>query len=193
NLSELYTTVLPRCSPFFSQVQGLRMARPSSIPAQPQQVIMENTAEDDERFANGIIGKVNDQISQNNHGRLFAIVHLAGKQHRVSAEDLIVIQGNWYPNIGDVIRCEKVMCVGGRDFTLYGRPLLHRDLVNIEATVIEKTLSHTIIDFYNRRRKNSRRTRFYRIPYTTLRINHVDIMHKIDELPEVGGVDGRIF
>ena len=51
------------------------------------------------------------------------------------------------------------MCVGGKDFTLYGRPLLHRDLVNVEATVIEKTLSHTVIDFYNRRRKNSRRTR----------------------------------
>lgn len=53
----------------------------------------------------------------------------------------------------------QVLCVGGQDFTLFGRPLLRKDLVNVEATVVEKTLSHCRIYFYNRRRKNSRKTK----------------------------------
>ena len=32
-----------------------------------------------------------------------------------------------------------MLLVGGRDFTMIGRPLLRRSLVKIEATVVEKT------------------------------------------------------
>ena len=44
--------------------------------------------------------------------------------------------------IGQRIKIEKVLLIGSKDFTLIGRPLLPRDLINVEATVVEKTLSH---------------------------------------------------
>lgn len=70
--------------------------------------------------------------------------------------DLIMIEGAHPADVGDVIRAEKVLLLGSRDFTLIGRPLLRPDLVRVEATVVEKSLTHTKTVFRNRRRKNTR-------------------------------------
>ena len=102
------------------------------------------------------IEKVNSQIKSNSHGRLFAVIHFAGKQRRVTDGDLIMIEAAHPANVGDVIRAEKVLLLGSRDFTLLGRPLLRPDLVRVEATVVEKSLTHTKTVFRNRRRKNTR-------------------------------------
>ncbi len=98
--------------------------------------------------------KVNNQIKSDSHGRLFAIIQLAGKQRRVTDGDLIMIEGTHPTKVGDVIRAEKVLLLGSRDFTLLGRPLLRPDLVRVEATVIEKSLTHTKTIFKKKRRKN---------------------------------------
>jgi large subunit ribosomal protein L21 len=50
-----------------------------------------------------------------------------------------------------------VLLVGGRDFTIAGKPLVSKELVRIEATVIEKTLSNNVIVFRYKPRKNNRR------------------------------------
>jgi large subunit ribosomal protein L21 len=55
-----------------------------------------------------IITKVNNQLLQQNEGRLFAVVHVCGKQFKVTTEDLIIVEGNWAPQIGDQIKLEKV-------------------------------------------------------------------------------------
>jgi large subunit ribosomal protein L21 len=55
-----------------------------------------------------IISKVNNQLLQQNEGRLFAVVHICGKQFKVTTEDLIITEGNWAPQIGDQIKLEKV-------------------------------------------------------------------------------------
>jgi large subunit ribosomal protein L21 len=55
-----------------------------------------------------IISKVNNQLLQQNEGRLFAVVHICGKQFKVTTEDLIIIEGNWAPQLGDQIKLEKV-------------------------------------------------------------------------------------
>lgn len=41
-------------------------------------------------------------------GRLFAVIQVAGRQKRVTTEDVIVVEGNFSPNIGDRIKLEKV-------------------------------------------------------------------------------------
>ncbi|XP_027235494.1 large ribosomal subunit protein bL21m [Penaeus vannamei] len=182
-------------APLLSAVSGLRT--PSFTPPVVQQSVKQELVKDckqeQDLFTDNVISKVNNQIVKGSHGRLFAVVYIHGHQHLVTQEDLLIVQGVFPPSIGDVIRLEKVLCVGGQDFTLFGRPLLRKDLVNVEATVVEKTLSHCRIYFYNRRRKNSRKTKFNRETHTLLRINRVEIMQKIDEVPEVEGVDGRIF
>ncbi len=56
----------------------------------------------------GVIAKVNNQIAQQNEGRLFAVVHLCGKQFKITTGDIILVEGFWPPNIGDKIRLDKV-------------------------------------------------------------------------------------
>jgi large subunit ribosomal protein L21 len=55
-----------------------------------------------------IISKVNNQLLQQNEGRLFAVVHICGKQFKVTTEDIIIVEGNWAPQVGDHIKLEKV-------------------------------------------------------------------------------------
>ncbi|KAF7404725.1 hypothetical protein HZH66_003631 [Vespula vulgaris] len=100
--------------------------------------------------------------------------------------------GYWPPTIGDKLKLEKVLLVGGTDFTLVGRPILNRELVSIDATVIEKTLSHTKYHFRMKKRKQYRRLNFYRIQHTMLRINSININGNIDKTKEVEGLD-RIY
>ncbi|KAK7065574.1 39S ribosomal protein L21, mitochondrial [Halocaridina rubra] len=182
--------------PVLMQLNGLRTS-PFTAPvkhAQVQQEVMQDASEiHNEKFTKNVLDKVNHQILNNQCGRLFAVVYFAGKQKLVTPEDLVMVEGVFPPNIGDKIRLEKVMCVGGLHFTLYGRPLLSRDLVNVEATVVEKNLSHCRVYFRSLRRQNNRKTKFSREMQTLLRINCVDIMHKIGEIREVEGADGRIF
>merc|ERR1712002_1246555 len=193
--SEIAANEVRSLWPLLVGVRGLRTPSNTFYGNQPfiQQETVEDTMQADDAFTKSVISKVNDQIIHGICGRLFAVVYLASKQRLVTPEDLIIVNGTFPPNIGDKIRLEKVMCVGGRDFTLYGRPLLSKDLVNVEATVVEKNLSHASVDFYSWRRHNSRRTKFSRDTHTLLRINRIDIMQKIDEIQEVEGVEGRIF
>lgn len=52
---------------------------------------------------------MNSQIDDKSHGRLFAIIHLCSKQWKITPEDVIVVEGYWPPNVGDIIRLEKVV------------------------------------------------------------------------------------
>ncbi|XP_020375231.1 39S ribosomal protein L21, mitochondrial [Rhincodon typus] len=122
-----------------------------------------------------VVQNVKTLISTGAYGRLFAVVHFASRQWKVTNEDLILIENHIEADCGDRIRLEKVLLVGGNDFTLIGRPLLGRDLVRVEATVIEKTESWPKIHFRFKRRKRYRRTRIKVQPQTVLRINTIEI------------------
>lgn len=60
-----------------------------------------------------IIANVNQLVQQQNEGRLFAVIHVCGKQYKVTAGDIIIIEGYWPPTIGDEIRLEKVINLHG--------------------------------------------------------------------------------
>lgn len=102
--------------------------------------------------------EINNQIEKGKAGRLFAVVHLCGKQFKVTESDIIIIHGYWPPTAGDRIKLDKVLLVGSKDFTLIGQPILDSSIVSIDATVVEKTLSHTRIHFRLKKRKQFRRT-----------------------------------
>ncbi|XP_035748952.1 39S ribosomal protein L21, mitochondrial isoform X3 [Egretta garzetta] len=63
-------------------------------------------------------------IATGQYGRLFAVVHFASKQWKITSEDLIMMDNVMEAECGDRIRMEKVLLVGADDFTLIGRPLL---------------------------------------------------------------------
>jgi len=123
--------------------------------------------------------KINNELlggrAEGATGRLFAVVHAAGKQRKVTVEDIIVIDRPMDADVGERIRLNKVLLVGGRDFTVVGRPVLSASQARVEATVIEKTLSHGKIIFWYHRRENNRYFRLRKEPFTFLRINSIEL------------------
>lgn len=65
------------------------------------------------------IDNVNHLLKNYEEGRLFAIVHICGKQFRVVEGDIIVIEGYWPPDIGDKISLDKVIIINIFDTCLY--------------------------------------------------------------------------
>ncbi|KAJ8252014.1 hypothetical protein COCON_G00213260 [Conger conger] len=122
-----------------------------------------------------VVQKVNTILTSREYGRLFAVVHFASRQWKVTNEDLIIIENHIDVECGERIRLEKVLLAGGEDFTLIGRPLLSRDLVRVEATVIEKTESWPRVEMWFRKRHRYQRKRIIIQPQTVLRINTVEI------------------
>ncbi|RZB40433.1 39S ribosomal protein L21, mitochondrial, partial [Asbolus verrucosus] len=94
----------------------------SSVPT-PYEII---DAQEDRKAYQEIVNNVNKQISENKQGRLFAVVHVAGKQFKITEGDVVVVEGYWPPDAGDRISLDKILLVGAADFTLIGRPLIQR-------------------------------------------------------------------
>lgn len=151
-------------------------AERAGLPVVEGSVVSSDEVEETRR----VLQSVNAQIADNTAGRLFAVVSMYGKQFKVTAEDLVLIQVPMPVDIGDSIRLDKVLMVGARDFTLLGRPLLDQGLVRVDATVVEKTLSHTKRNFIFIKRSRFERHYFYRYPYTVLRINSVEILRDVN-------------
>jgi len=136
-----------------------------------------------------VTNEINNQIATDSIGRMFAVVQVCGKQFKITEHDIIIIEGFWPPNIGDQLKLEKVLLVGSKDFTLIGRPILNRELVSVDATVIEKTLSHTKTRFRFRPRKQYRRInckillkRYFRFtPLSLIYINELNIVFQSTE------------
>ncbi|XP_059486430.1 large ribosomal subunit protein bL21m [Neocloeon triangulifer] len=175
NCVEHLRTALPLTSARFLNTTSLR-DRLSESPKVQEQVLRDDphrTALDE------TLSKINTELASNSEGRLFAQIHVCGKQFKVTAEDLVVIEGHWPPDVGDRIKLEKVMLVGAQNFTLVGKPVLPQDLVTVEATVVEKSLSHTRTFFKMWKRHNYRRIHFHRAPLTMLRINSIKINEQL--------------
>lgn len=60
-----------------------------------------------------MVTSINDQINSKSEGRLFAVVHIQGKQFKVTPEDIIIVQDKFMPTIGDQIRLNKVSRIDG--------------------------------------------------------------------------------
>lgn len=142
-------------------------------------------------FTDSIIKTVNETIKENN--RLFAVVHLCGKQFKITNNDLVLVDGYWPPDVGDRIQLQKVLLVGGKDFTLIGRPILDAGTVNITATVVDKDLSHTRTHFERIKRKQYMRINFVRKEITILRINSIIISKNIGDQEDVQKMGSRVM
>lgn len=140
-----------------------------------------------------IVEQINHQLSRNEEGRLFAVVHLCGKQFKVTAGDIIIVEGYWPPQNGDQIRLDKVLLAAGSDFSLIGTPLVQPGLVDVQATIIEKTLSHTRTHFKKKRRKQFMRINFQRAENTMVRINSINITKPVDSVQMDPPAVPRIF
>uniref|UniRef100_H3CLC6 Large ribosomal subunit protein bL21m n=2 Tax=Tetraodon nigroviridis TaxID=99883 RepID=H3CLC6_TETNG len=126
-----------------------------------------------------VVNTVNQKIHQRDFGRLFAVVHFAGHQWKVTDEDLIMIENHIAAECGQQIRMEKVLLVGAEEFTLIGRPLLSKELVRVDATVIEKTESWPKVNMRFWKRHRFQRKKIIVQPQTVLRINSINLAPRL--------------
>ncbi|XP_072516521.1 large ribosomal subunit protein bL21m [Salminus brasiliensis] len=176
-----------RCAvPFFAQCQRPKSTVfPSdyvpetslSRPPWPELPLFDK--EEEQKRHQAVVQKVNTLIKNGEYGRLFAVVHFASRQWKVTNEDLILIENHIEAECGDQIVLEKVLLVGGEDFTLIGKPLLSRDLVRVEATVIEKTESWPMVQMRFKKRHRFQKKRIIIQPQTVLRINTVEVSPRL--------------
>jgi large subunit ribosomal protein L21 len=106
---------------------------------------------------------------------MFAVTQIAGSQHKVMKDDVVLSEKLADAKVGDQLVFDKVLLVGTRDYTAVGRPYV--GTAKVYATVEEQTLSNRIIVFKKKRRKNYKRTRGHRQDLTVLRIDKV--VHEI--------------
>lgn len=103
--------------------------------------------------------------------QLFAVFRLLGKQYKVTTDDLVMVPYMEKVDVGQVLTLPEVLLVGGRDFTLVGRPAVPG--YKVTATVEEVTQTEKIVVFRRKRRKNYRRTTEHQDTVTILRINEI--------------------
>ncbi|XP_069023194.1 large ribosomal subunit protein bL21m [Embiotoca jacksoni] len=162
-----------------SSLSGALLPQTSlSRPPWPKQTRSVPAEEERNRHAT-VVSTVNQRIKRQDFGRLFAVVHFAGRQWKVTDEDLIMIENHIEAECGERIKMEKVLLVGAEDFTLIGRPMLGRELVRVEATVIEKTESWPKVHMRFWRRHRFQRKRMVIQPQTVLRINSVELAPRL--------------
>jgi len=100
----------------------------------------------------------------------FAVVQVEGHQYKVTNGDRITV--NRVPvEVGTQINLNKILLVGGKDFSAIGRPIVSN--ATVLATVEQHTRSAYTIAFKKRRRKNSKRWKGFQQQVTTLRIDDV--------------------
>ncbi|XP_018532904.2 39S ribosomal protein L21, mitochondrial [Lates calcarifer] len=151
-----------------------------SRPPWAQQTSPVPVSEEEERGRHAaVVSTVNQRIQRQDFGRLFAVVHFAGRQWKVTDEDLILIENHIEAECGERIRMEKVLLVGAEDFTLIGRPLLGKELVRVEATVLEKTESSPKVHMRFWRRHRFERKKIIIQPQTVLRINSIELAPRL--------------
>ena len=101
---------------------------------------------------------------------MFAIVATSGKQFRVSEGDRIVVD-RVSANVGETVRLDSVLMVGGDGGPMVGTPFVSGAAV--EATVVSHRAGDKVIVFKFEARKRKRRKTGHRQQLSELRIGAI--------------------
>ncbi|TMF11313.1 MAG: 50S ribosomal protein L21 [Chloroflexi bacterium] len=101
---------------------------------------------------------------------MFAIVATSGKQFRVSEGDRIVVD-RVSANVGETVRLDSVLMVGGDGGPVVGTPFVSGAAV--EATVVSHRAGDKVIVFKFEARKRKRRKTGHRQQLSELRIGAI--------------------
>ncbi len=100
---------------------------------------------------------------------MYAVFKTGGKQYRVAAGDKLRVE-KLPGNVGDGVAFDDVLLVAGETVKI-GQPLVGG--AKVEAKIVGQGLGEKITIFKFRRRKNYRRKRGHRQPFTALEITNI--------------------
>jgi len=101
---------------------------------------------------------------------MYAVIKTGGKQYKVAAGDLLVVE-KLSVAPGATLSFDEVLMVGGADGVTVGAPRV--DGASVAAEVVEQGRGEKIIVFKKQRRKHYRRRNGHRQYLTTVRITDI--------------------
>ncbi|CAJ0572539.1 unnamed protein product, partial [Mesorhabditis spiculigera] len=106
--------------------------------------------------------------------RLFAVVYVNERQFKITQNDLITLESTSPLQVGDKIKLDKVLAIGGSSFTVFGRPLLPSSSTNVTATVVEKTAKYPEAHYVHENHQRAHFLNWLSKEVTILRVNSVE-------------------
>lgn len=103
---------------------------------------------------------------------MFAVLRTGGKEYRVSKGDIIRVE-RLEGNVGDSVTLKEILMVGEGDKIQIGNPIVNQAMVVGE--IIQQVKGKKVLTYKMKRRKNYRRMKGHRQPYTYLKINEIMI------------------
>nr|AVQ67922.1 mitochondrial large ribosomal subunit protein bL21m [Schmidtea mediterranea] len=130
----------------------------------------------DEDLSQKVLNLVKMDALNKNTSRKFAIVHMFGRQFKVTNEDLVSITTMECDlDIGEEIVLEKVLMVGSENFSMFGRPILPKTDVRITATVVEKSSKFPLINYLFVAKRQTSVMRTQQENRVVFRINNIEL------------------
>jgi large subunit ribosomal protein L21 len=100
---------------------------------------------------------------------MYAVFKTGGKQYRVAPGDRLRVE-KLTGAVGEGVTFDTVLLVGGESLKL-GKPLVSG--AKVEAKIVGQGLGPKVVIFRMRRRKNYRRKKGHRQPFTALEITKI--------------------
>jgi large subunit ribosomal protein L21 len=102
---------------------------------------------------------------------VYAVIETGGKQYKVSEGDTLFIE-KLNVEEGESVKFDKVLIVGEGENVTVGAPLV--DGASVEAKVVKNGKTKKIYVFKMKRKKNYRRKKGHRQPYTKVEIAKIN-------------------
>lgn len=102
---------------------------------------------------------------------MYAVIRSGGKQHRVEPGKSLRVE-RLAGEVGDEVRLDEVLMVGGDGEARVGRPLVEGAAAT--ATITSQGRGPKLVIFKMKRRKGYRRKQGHRQEYTELRVEKIE-------------------
>jgi large subunit ribosomal protein L21 len=103
---------------------------------------------------------------------MFAVLKTGGKQYRISQGDILRTEKQ-KGKVGDHVTLEDVILISSGDQIQIGHPKLEKAVVVGE--IVQQIKGRKILTYKMKKRKNYRRMKGHRQPYTYLRIKEIKL------------------
>ena len=103
---------------------------------------------------------------------MYAIIQTGGKQYRVGLGDVLRVE-KLLGEVGETVTLNNVLMVATGDECMVGQPLVAG--AQVTGQILRQGKAKKILVFKKKRRKNYRRLRGHRQPYTALQIKEIQL------------------
>lgn len=103
---------------------------------------------------------------------MYAIIQTGGKQYRVGLGDVLRVE-KLLGEVGETVTLNNVLLVASGEELMVGQPLVAG--AQVTGQILRQAKAKKVLVFKKKRRKNYRRLRGHRQPYTALQIKEIQL------------------